>query len=425
MKKKTIANLVMAAIILVIAAAGLLAVGHIRGWFDKPTEDTALLTAFRGIITLEREGVAYRAAEDTVLRAGDRITCESGATVKILVGEGYLTLGQQAQAEISVPAAAGFAMELTGGEAFINTVSPVTVFFDGKQVEFADTAAWLSVRSGAQSVSVFDGAVEDAQAGQKLEWIGQERTVSALSLTGLNEFQIGQLRLAGESRTLCFTMAELDALEESRLAQLQAQLTTPTAPAQTEPAQTEPPETAAPTEAAQTAKPSDTAPNPPATEPARTEPPAETVPPETETPPETTPPTQPNPSCTITIRCDTILNNMDSLDPAKAGYVPANGYILSGVRVEFTEGETVFDVLKRACAAYGIQLEYSWTPMYNSYYVEGIHNLYEFDCGSQSGWMYQVNGWFPNYGCSAYSVSDGDSIVWCYTCNGLGADVGG
>ena len=38
--------------------------------------------------------------------------------------------------------------------------------------------------------------------------------------------------------------------------------------------------------------------------------------------------------------------------------------------------------------------------------------------------MYKVNGWFPNYGCSSYTVSDGDNIVFCYTCNGLGADVG-
>ena len=63
--------------------------------------------------------------------------------------------------------------------------------------------------------------------------------------------------------------------------------------------------------------------------------------------------------------------------------------------------------------------------MYDSYYIEGINNLYEFDCGSESGWMYKVNGWFPNYGCSAYPLKDGDVIVWCYTCNGLGADVGG
>ena len=65
------------------------------------------------------------------------------------------------------------------------------------------------------------------------------------------------------------------------------------------------------------------------------------------------------------------------------------------------------------------QLEYSYTPMYGSYYVEGINHLYEFDCGSQSGWMYKVNGWFPNYGCSSYKLKDGDAIVWSYTCTGM------
>ena len=105
--------------------------------------------------------------------------------------------------------------------------------------------------------------------------------------------------------------------------------------------------------------------------------------------------------------------------------MPSNGIILSTSSVQYYDGETVFEVLKRACNAAGIQLEYSWTPMYDSYYIEGINHLYEFDCGSESGWMYKVNGWFPNYGCSAYTLEDGDVIVWCYTCNGLGADVGG
>ena len=62
--------------------------------------------------------------------------------------------------------------------------------------------------------------------------------------------------------------------------------------------------------------------------------------------------------------------------------------------------------------------------MYDSYYIEGINNLYEFDCGFESGWMYKVNGWFPNYGCSSYNLTGGETIVWCYTCKGLGEDVG-
>lgn len=128
--------------------------------------------------------------------------------------------------------------------------------------------------------------------------------------------------------------------------------------------------------------------------------------------------------CTITIRCDTILNNTDLLEEAKAPYVPADGVILPVITVEFTPGETVFDVLKRVCQAADIPLEYSWTPLYDSYYLEGINHIYEYDCGAESGWMYQVSGKYPNYGCSAYEVQPGDSIQWLYTCIGLGADLG-
>ena len=108
----------------------------------------------------------------------------------------------------------------------------------------------------------------------------------------------------------------------------------------------------------------------------------------------------------------------------KQGIVPADGTILSTTTVTFSEGESVFAVLQRVCRDNGIHMEYSWTPMYNSAYVEGIANLYEFDVGSLSGWMYKVNGWFPNYGCSRYQLKDGDTVCWVYTCD-LGYDVGG
>lgn len=129
-------------------------------------------------------------------------------------------------------------------------------------------------------------------------------------------------------------------------------------------------------------------------------------------------------TCTIQIRCDTILDNMDALAEGKSKYVPRDGTILATTYMEFVEGESAFDVLQRACGEYGIAVEYSYVPVYGSYYVEGIGNLYEFDCGDESGWMYKVNGWFPNYGCSEYKLADGDAIVFCYTCYGLGEDVG-
>lgn len=128
-------------------------------------------------------------------------------------------------------------------------------------------------------------------------------------------------------------------------------------------------------------------------------------------------------SCTITVRCDTILDNLEYLDPSKAGLIPASGVILPEQTVEFNEGESVFDVTLRTMQSNKIHFEFSKTPAYNSVYIEGINNIYEFDCGELSGWMYRVNGEFHNYGCSLCTVGDGDRIEWLYSCD-MGADLG-
>ena len=56
-------------------------------------------------------------------------------------------------------------------------------------------------------------------------------------------------------------------------------------------------------------------------------------------------------------------------------------------------------------------------------YISSINSISEGDCGPQSGWMYSVNGDYPGVGCTKYTLSDGDSIRWRYTCN-MGADIG-
>ena len=128
-------------------------------------------------------------------------------------------------------------------------------------------------------------------------------------------------------------------------------------------------------------------------------------------------------TCTLTVRCDTILDNMAWLDPAKTDLVPADGVLFPETTVTFYEGESVFNLLQREMKKAGIHLEFVNTPIYNSAYIEGIGNLYEFDCGELSGWTYRVNGWFPNYGCSRYQLQPGDTVEWLYTCK-LGVDVG-
>ena len=109
-------------------------------------------------------------------------------------------------------------------------------------------------------------------------------------------------------------------------------------------------------------------------------------------------------TCTLSISCATILDNMELCNKEKRELVPEDGWILKPMTVTFYEGESVFNILQRTCKQQKIHMEFENTPIYNSAYIEGINNLYEFDVGNTSGWMYKVNGWFPNYGCSRYQL---------------------
>lgn len=122
--------------------------------------------------------------------------------------------------------------------------------------------------------------------------------------------------------------------------------------------------------------------------------------------------------CALSVRCDTALGKAGE----KNSILPQDGVIFEGESLAFSEGESVFDVLFREMQAHGIPLAFSKSPMYQSVYIEGIGNLYERDCGNQSGWLYKVNGVKPGYDCSNYLLKPGDRIEWVYTC-ALGNDV--
>ncbi len=119
--------------------------------------------------------------------------------------------------------------------------------------------------------------------------------------------------------------------------------------------------------------------------------------------------------CTLLVECKALLSDMDKLDSNKRELVPEDGIILEKQDVEFSDGESAFDVLLRETKNEKIHMEYSFTPIYNSSYIEGIANLYEFDCGELSGWVYSVNDKSPGYGISRYSLKDGDVIHVEYT----------
>lgn len=129
----------------------------------------------------------------------------------------------------------------------------------------------------------------------------------------------------------------------------------------------------------------------------------------------------------ISIHCDAILQNYEELDKPLQNekYVPKDGTIIPKTEYVLRKGDTVFDILDRAVRYNKIQMEYQGADKnsFGSVYVQGINYLYEFSCGPLSGWMYKVNGVYPNYGCSDYVLNDGDVIEWVYTCD-LGKDVG-
>ena len=113
-------------------------------------------------------------------------------------------------------------------------------------------------------------------------------------------------------------------------------------------------------------------------------------------------------------------------------YKNALGVIIKEARVPFKSRDTVASVTIRLIKALHMKASYTGTETSN-FYLDSIGNFTlngkkyatfgEFDAGAASGWMVKHNSWFINMGASEFSVSDGDTVEWLYTCR-LGADIG-
>lgn len=110
---------------------------------------------------------------------------------------------------------------------------------------------------------------------------------------------------------------------------------------------------------------------------------------------------------TLTIRCDRV-QGLDQID-----HLPDDGMILTTEVFEIEQGETVYDILIQAARKHGLHVDASGAG--EAAYVRGISYLYEQEHGDLSGWTYLVNGVSPSVGCGAYTLSDGDEIVFEYT----------
>ena len=126
---------------------------------------------------------------------------------------------------------------------------------------------------------------------------------------------------------------------------------------------------------------------------------------------------------TVLAECSTVLSHMDIIDPAvnPPEVVPEDGVIIARCEVSLPEGATAFDALTAAARKQRVRVDYTGSA-YGTY-VRGIGYVTEFGFGELSGWMYSVNGKFPDVSVSDRVLESGDMVEFRYTCD-LGRDVG-
>ena len=116
-------------------------------------------------------------------------------------------------------------------------------------------------------------------------------------------------------------------------------------------------------------------------------------------------------SVTLTIRCDKAAG--------RAAHIPENGVLLAETSFPIAQGDTVYTLLTDAARAQGIHMEASGAK--GLMYIHGIGNIYEFDFGELSGWLYTVNGETVSVGVDQYVLKPGDRVEFHYTLE-LGRD---
>ncbi len=128
-----------------------------------------------------------------------------------------------------------------------------------------------------------------------------------------------------------------------------------------------------------------------------------------------------NITATVSIDCKDVIKNIETLDNSvkKSGIIPDNGYFLKDYKASVSKNETAYSLILKVTKSNNIQID-CLSPeesSYNTAYVKSIGNLYEKDCGKNSGWIFFVNGKSSQVGCSDYYVKNNDVIEFTYICD--------
>lgn len=123
---------------------------------------------------------------------------------------------------------------------------------------------------------------------------------------------------------------------------------------------------------------------------------------------------------TVLAECAAALDNMESIDERvnTADVIPADGVVIAYCEVSLPEDATAYEALTLAARQQKVRVDGSGTVY--GVYVSAIGHIAEFGFGDMSGWLYSVNGDYPEVSCGEYRLHDGDAVEFHYTC-GYGA----
>lgn len=370
--RKLISNILMIVIIVIAVVSGLLFAANQKGLLRDTQKGTNAYSVsvqnIRGEISILRNGISFFAKENDVLMQNDVVTSLNLSLCEIKFDSNSIYLSQNTKISIDNIVREQFSVNVLEGDisANIHQYKNAQFFACGKLVTIDNKT--FSLNANGEYSNVFSTSEDTKQAGKT----NDKPTTSKQSSKVLNQ---PSARPSKKPTSKSTTKSAKKTMEK-----LKVKSTTKSTKKNKK-------------------KPSVKSTKVPVAKP-------------------TAKPTKkPSNTCTIIIRCDSILSNMDKLATGKDKFVPKSGYLLKKTELTFKEDESAFDILKRVCEENNIPIEYSFTPGLETYYVEGINHLYEFDCGSTSGWLYDVNGKQPIRGSSDYIVQSGDHIDWHYSCS--------
>ncbi|WP_413300527.1 DUF4430 domain-containing protein [Bacillus sp. 1P10SD] len=127
-----------------------------------------------------------------------------------------------------------------------------------------------------------------------------------------------------------------------------------------------------------------------------------------------TTPTQTQPSTTPTSKPSTTTPPKPATTVTLSIVGPKDrGTIVSATKVSFKDGDTIYDIILATAKKHGIVIDSRGSGA--TAYIEGIDNIYEFDYGPKSGWVFEQNGVSLTKSIGVTKIKDGDRIECIYT----------